>query len=221
MNNLRKPFILGMTPARGGSKGVPRKNIRMIAGKPLIAWTIEAAGKSRFLDKYVVSTEDSEIAKIASRYGVEVLKRPKGLATDKATTLSVLKHAVEHIPCDIVVLLQATSAVRKSGLIDSCIEEFIDKGYDSLATGFICKYVEYAKDIHMSHKGQELQRQQIKGFFYDDGNIYIVKSEVIRKNDRYGKKIGRRIISRWENHEIDDEFDFWIAEKILREKKYK
>lgn len=203
-------MILGITPVRGGSKGIPRKNIKIIAGKPLLAWTIEAAKKSKLLDKYIVSTEDKEIATIARKYDAEVLSRPPELATDEASTMGVLQHAVKVIPCDVAVLLQATSPIRKVGLIDECIKEFLDKGYDSLATGFIYKYIEYGKN--------ELRRQDIEGFFYDDGNIYIMKSNLIKNGDRYGKKICRKIISRWENVEIDDEFDFWLAEKILRRK---
>ena len=202
--------VLGITPARGGSKGIPRKNIKEIAGKPLIGWTIEAAKKSTLIDKYVVSTEDDEIAEIVREYDGETLSRPLELATDNASTLCVLQHAIEDISCDIVVLLQATSPIRKPGLIDECIKEFKDNDYDSLATGFVCKYVEYGKN--------ELRRQDIKGFFYDDGNIYVIKADLIRRGDRYGKKIGKKIISRGENIEIDDEFDFWIAEKVLQAK---
>lgn len=205
--------ILGITPARGGSKGIPKKNIKQIAGKSLIAWTIESAKEAKMLDRYVVSTEDEEIAQIVRGLGAEVLSRPSELATDEASTLSVLQHAVEHITCNIVVLLQATSPYRGTGLIDECIKEFMDNKYDSLATGSICKSVEYSKN--------ELRRQDIQGFFYDDGNIYIVKADLIRSGDRYGKKIGRKIISRWENQEIDDEFDFWIAERILMNGKFK
>jgi len=203
-------MILGITPARGGSKGIARKNIRPLAGKPLIRWTIEAAVKAKLIDKYVVSTEDFEIAEIAKSSGAEVLQRPVSLATDDASTLSASQHAVSIIPCDTVVLLQATSPVRSPGLIDECIREFIDKGYDSLATGFICKYTEYGTN--------ELKRQDIPGFFYDDGNIYVIKADLVRKGERYGKKIGRKIISRPQNIDIDDEFDFWLAEKILKDR---
>lgn len=202
-------MILGITAARGGSKGIPQKNIKVIAGKPLIAWTIEQAKSSKLLNRYIISTEDREIAEISRKYGAEVLERPVELATDEATTLDVLQHAIEEIPCDIVVLLQATSPIRRPGLVDECIKEFIDKGYDSLATGFICKYVEYAKN--------ELRRQDIPGFFYDDGNVYVINADLIKRGDRYGKKIGRKIISQWENVEIDHEFDFWTAGKILQE----
>lgn len=203
-------MILGIIPARGGSKDIPRKNVKEIAGKPLIAWTIEAAKKSKLLDKYIVSTEDEEIASVAKKCGADILYRPPEFATDEASTLSVLQHAVENIPCDIVVLLQATSPIRRDGLIDECIKEFLDNDYDSLATGFICKYVEYGKN--------ELRRQDIQGFFYDDGNIYAIKADLIKRGDRYGKKIGRKITSRWENVDIDDDFDFWMAEKILNNK---
>lgn len=205
-------MILAVTPARGGSKGIPRKNIKDIAGKPLIAWTIEAAKNSKLIDRYVVSTEDDEIARVAKSFGADVLRRPPELATDEADTLHVLKHAVETIPCDILVLLQATSPIRKNGLVDECITEFQKKGYDSLATGYICKIIEYSKN--------ELRRQDIQGFFYDDGNIYVIKAELLRKGDRYGDRIGKKIISRWENVEIDDEFDFWVAEKILTDSHY-
>jgi N-acylneuraminate cytidylyltransferase len=204
--------ILGITPARGGSKGIPRKNIKEIAGKPLIAWTIEAAKESEMIDRYVVSTEDEEVAQIVRGYGVEVFPRPSELVTDEATTLSVLQHAIEKIPCDIVVLLQATSPIRRGGLIDECIREFIDNEYDSLATGFICDYIEYGKN--------QLRRQDIEGFFHDDGNIYVIKADLIKSGERFGEKIGRKIVSRWENVEIDDEFDCWLTEKILLNNRY-
>lgn len=201
-------MILGITPARGQSKGVSRKNIREVAGKPLIAWTIEAAQRSILIDRYVVSTEDEEIAGIASELGVEVLMRPDEFATDESSTISVLKHALGVIDCDTVVLLQATSPIRHSGLVDECIKEFKSKGYDSLATGFICKYQEYG----LAYR----RRQDTPGFFCDDGNVYVIKSGQVMVGDRYGKSLGRKIISRWENVDIDDEFDLWLAESILR-----
>ncbi len=206
---ISNKVILGITPARGGSKGIPHKNIKEIAGKPLLAWTIEAARKSNLIDRYVVSTEDEQIAGVAKEYGANVLYRPAEFATDEASTLCVLQHAVSNIPCDIVILLQATSPIRHEGLIDESISEFHDNQYDSLATGFICKFKEYGKN--------SLRRQDIQGFFYDDGNIYIIKSDLIKKGDRYGKMIGKKLISRWENVEIDDPFDFWLSEKILLE----
>lgn len=198
---------LGLIPARGGSKGVPGKNIKMIYGKPLIVWTIEKALMAEKVDKVVVSTDSQEIAEVAKKAGVEVLMRPAELATDMASTLDVMMHALSVYPADIITLLQATSPCRSDGLIDECVDEFISGDYDSLATGFICDYKEYGKNT--------LPRQQIQGFFYDDGNVYVMKADMVRSGERYGAKIGHKYISRYENAEIDDMFDFWLLEKIL------
>jgi CMP-N-acetylneuraminic acid synthetase len=202
-------MILGITPARGGSKGIPRKNIKPIAGLPLIAWTIEAAKRSKMIDRYIISTEDDEIDAVAKQWGAEVLKRPLELAQDDVTTVAVLQHALSIVECSAVILLQATSPVREDGLIDYCIKQFLDNDHDSLATGYYCKCLEYGENTK--------RRQDIEGFFYDDGNVYVIKADLIRSGDRYGKKIGRVIPSRQESVEIDDDFDFWIAEHILRE----
>jgi len=200
-------MILGITPARGGSRGIPKKNIRQICGKPLLTWTIEAAKESKLLDDYVISTEDEEIAKIALKHGVKVINRPEKLADDETATIDVIRHAIEQNHCDVVVVLQVTSPIRKPGLIDECISEFIENKYDSLATGLMCRCKEYGKN--------SLRRQDIDGFFYDDGNVYVIKADLIRGGERFGERIGRKIISRWENIDIDDDFDFWTAEKIL------
>jgi len=204
-------MILGITPARGGSKTIPRKNIKEICGKPLIAWTIEAAKRSLLLDRYVVSTEDKEIAEISRKYGAEVIPRPPELATDEASTISVLQDILTKSDADVVVLLQATSPIRDDNLIELCIKKFLDSEADSLATGFICKYYEYGN--------YQQRRQDLKGWFYDDGNVYVFRADLLKKGDRYGKQMERMIIDREQNIEIDDEFDFWLAEQVLLKRK--
>lgn len=204
---MRKIKFLGVIPARGGSKGIPRKNIKMIAKKPLIAWTIEAAKESKLLDYFVVSTEDKEISNIAKKYGAPVIKRPVKLASDTATTLSVLRHVLTKIDAENIVILQPTSPIRGPGLIDKCIKEFKKYNLDNMGTGFICKFKEYGK--------YAARRQDLKGFFYDDGNVYVVKSKLIKSGKLFGKKVGRFLDKREENIEIDDVFDFWLAEQIL------
>ncbi len=204
---MNKIKFLGIIPARGGSKGIPKKNIKNIAEKPLIAWTIESAKNSKLLDRFVVSTEDEEIAIQSKSFGAEVVERPKELATDDATTLSVLQHILKIIPAENIVLLQPTSPVRSNGLIDRCIEEFIKCKVDNLGTGFICKYMEYGSYTQ--------RRQELGGFFYDDGNVYVIKSELIEQGIMFGKKVRKYETSREENVEIDDVFDFWLAEQIL------
>jgi len=200
-------MILGITPARGGSKGIPRKNIREIAGKPLIAWTIEAALRSDLLDRYIVSTEDPEIARVSKEFGAEVLDRPADLATDKATTLSVLQHALNNIRADIIVLLQCTSPVRHEGLIDRCIRHFIESGADSVATGYMCDLYEWGS--------YSARRQDLPAFFHDDGNVYVLRADLVRKGDLWGDDMHRIVVSKEQTFEIDDDFDFWINEQIL------
>ncbi|MBD3379364.1 MAG: NTP transferase domain-containing protein [Candidatus Omnitrophica bacterium] len=201
-------MVLGIIPARGGSEGLPRKNIKKINGKPLIWWTIRAAKRSSELDDIVVSTDDPEIAETARASGVDVIERPENLATSKATTLSAMQHVLSKRHADTVVLLQPTSPIRSDGLIDGCVRKFRSSGADSLATGFICKYKEYGTNT--------LPRQEIEGFFYDDGNVYVMKADMVKKGDRYGKKIERFFTSREENMEIDDEFDFFLVENALK-----
>lgn len=200
-------MILGIIPARGGSKGIPRKNIKLIAGKPLIAWTIEAAKKSKLMDRFVVTTEDPEITEIARQYGAEVVARLPELATDEATTVSALQHVLSLIKADTVVLLQPTSPVRDNDLIDRCIKRFQESGADNLGTGFICKFMEYGSYTK--------RRQELEGFFYDDGNVYVVKADLIRKGKMYGKIVEKVETTKEQNIEIDDELEFWIAEQIL------
>jgi CMP-N,N'-diacetyllegionaminic acid synthase len=200
-------MILGLTPARGGSKGIPRKNIRLLCGKPLLVWTVEAALRSRCIDRYVVSTEDDEIARVAREAGAEVLDRPAELATHHADTLNVMQHAVESIRADVLVLLQPTSPIRDPDLIDSCIERFRDADADSLATGFVCKYAEYGSE--------DRRRQDVEGFFYDDGNVYVMRADLVRQGNRYGTRIEHVTTTKEQNVDVDDEFDFWVAEQSM------
>lgn len=201
-------MILGITPARGGSKGIPRKNLKPVLGKPLIAWTFEAAARSRLLDRYIVSTEDNEIAELARQARVEVIPRPSELADDNATTLQVLRHVVDVVAADIVVVLQATSPVRDDGLIDRCIEAFEATKADSLATGFLCRHTAYGANT--------LRRQDMPGVFCDDGNVYVIRGDLIRAGDRYGSRRHEVVLDREQNIDIDDDFDLWLVEHVLR-----
>lgn len=122
--------VLAIIPARGGSKGVPRKNIRDVAGKPLIAWSIEAGKRSRYIDRLMVSTEDAEIAEVARRCGAEVpFLRPAHLAKDDTPGIDPVLHAIAELPgYDLVVLLQPTSPLRDSADIDGCLELCLSTG---------------------------------------------------------------------------------------------
>ena len=199
---------IGIIPARGGSKGLPGKNIKNIAGFPLIYWTIEAAKSSKLLDDFYVSTDDDDIAIIAKNYGAKVLNRPKELAKDDTTTLAVLKHIINELDCENIIVLQPTSPLRNDDTIDTCIDEYINGEFDTLATGFYTKIIEYG-----SH--QNLRRQDIKGFFYDDGNIYIINKQLIKRNKWFGNNICKKVLNKELNYEIDDEVEFRIIEGLL------
>lgn len=199
--------ILGLIPARGGSKGIPRKNIKILAGQPLIAWTIQAAQKSAQLDRVVVSTEDREIAAIARKYGAEVLDRPAELAGDAVASREVMRHALEMTGAEVIVLLQPTSPVRDDDLIDRAILAFLQGGYDSLATGFM-------QLLYPPH-GEEHRRQDLKEVFVNDGSVIICTRATILAGSLFGRKRGTMVTDREQNVDIDDEFHFWLAEQIL------
>jgi CMP-N-acetylneuraminic acid synthetase len=203
-------MILGVIPARGGSKGIKKKNIKPICGRPLIAWTIGEAKESQLLDRFVVSTEDPEIARVSREWGADVIDRPAALATDTATTLSVLQDLLSKVEADTVVLLQCTSPVRTPGLIDQCIEKFQKSGADALATGYLCSLFEWGT--------YSARRQELLPFFHDDGNVYVISAENIRKGDLFAGKRETVIVPRECSFEIDDEFDFWINDQILRKR---
>lgn len=201
-------MILGLIPARGGSRRVPRKNLRPLAGKPLLQWTLEAAGESKLLDRFVVSTEDAEIGDFTAAWGAEILGRPHELATDGATTAAVLQDAVQRLSPDIVVLLQPTSPIRFRGLIDRCIRAFLEANCDTLATGFISYQFPYGSIGNVP-------QQQMQGFFYDDGNVYVHKAAHLHEGKWFGAKRKELVIEPWYNLELDDISDFWKAEGLI------
>ncbi|MCK4302580.1 MAG: acylneuraminate cytidylyltransferase family protein, partial [candidate division Zixibacteria bacterium] len=128
---------LAIIPARGGSKGIPRKNLRLLAGKPLIAHTIEHARQARSIDRILVSTDDPEIASVSQRYGAEVIFRPSEISGDTASSESALLHALEHLEKtegyrpDLVAFLQCTSPLTSPGDIDSTVQALLDGDADS------------------------------------------------------------------------------------------
>jgi len=144
------------------------------------------------------------------KYCAEVVYRAPELAKDETLILPVLQDVLKKIDAKVVVLLNPTSPIRDPGLIDHCIRKFLESGADSLATGFICKYKEYGTYTS--------RRQDIEGFFYDDGNVYVMKADLVKKGDRFGKKIERIITDKEQNVDIDDDFDFWLAEHILKKR---
>ncbi len=202
--------VLGLIPARGGSKGVPRKNIRSVAGKPLLVWTIEAAKRARRIGRVVVSTEDSEIADVARANGAEVLVRPDDLATDEASTVAVVQHAIGVIPAGVVVVLQPTSPIRRDGLIDACVEKFLAEAADSLGTVHRDYSYEYGEEMP--------RRQEMRPRLVDNGNVYVLRADVIRSGRWLGARRSVFETTKAEGVEIDDAYDLWLANRILEDR---
>lgn len=218
--------VVAIIPARGGSKTIPKKNIRKLCGKPLIAYIIETAQKVREIDKVIVSTEDKEIAEIAKKYGAEVpFIRPKELAKDKTPTLPVLQHAVrwleekEKYRPEIVVLLYATSPLLTDKKVSEAIRMIIEGDFDS-----VLSVVEDRGHYWIEHKdGYERlypqvirNRQFIKPLLRENGAVYVCKTHLLMKqNEIVGGKIGFLVMKKWESIDIDEPKDFEFTEFLL------
>ncbi len=231
MDKKTKPKILAIIPARGGSKGIPRKNIRLLSGKPLIAYSIETALQSKYIDTVVVSTEDEEIAEIARIYGAEVIMRPNELAKDDSPIMDTIFHVLETIKMnyDIVVLLQPTSPLRNCIDINNAIELFLNKNCESVVgvTENLSLYwsfsIEegYLKPI-FGNKYLKNRRQDLPKTYVPNGAIFISTPITLQKyKSFYCQKTIPYIMPRERSVDIDDEVDFKLAELLIKIKENK
>lgn len=222
---------VAIIPYAGGSKGIPRKNIVEVAGRPLIAWSIEQARGSQLVDAVFVSTDDGEIAGVAQRYGAETITRPAEFATDASPSEDVLLHAInwierdKNLRVDLVVFLQATSPVRQEDDIDNAIRRFLSEQADSL---FSCTRIEdhfiwedrggdYVS-ANYDYRNRK-RRQDIKPQYVENGSIYVFKPELIRRqHNRLGGKITIYEMPFWKSFQIDDWDDIGICEYYLKTK---
>lgn len=214
--------ILAVIPARGGSKGVLRKNIRLVSGKPLIAYTIESALGSRFVDAVVVSSEDDEILDVAARHGAQCLRRPENLALDTTPGVAPVLHAIEQLPgFDLVILLQPTSPLRTAMDIDAALEHCVRQGAVSCVA--VCeaetppaRMFEMAGDGKLRRLvGEEPpnRRQDLPPAYIVNGAIYIADTEWLVQSQRLvsGDTVGY-LMPRDRSLDIDTELDLeWFA----------
>ena len=215
--------IISIIPARGGSKSIPKKNLKLLNGKPLIVYSIEQSLKSKLIDFTYVSTEDQDIKEVSLSYGVKVIDRPEEFATAEASTESVLLHASEFLnyDFDIMVLLQPTSPLRLATQIDEAIELIISQKGDSLLSVFENNSFLWAKNgtsINYDYKNRP--RIQDKDWeLVENGSIYITRKEILLKEkNRLGGKILTYLKPRWMSFEIDEHFDFELVEYLLKTK---
>jgi CMP-N,N'-diacetyllegionaminic acid synthase len=234
MRQKRNLRVLGFIPARGGSKGVYKKNIRLVNGKPLIAYSLENALGSRYIDRVVVSTDDPEIADVSERYGALVIPRPKKISGDTSPTYDAIFHAVDWLKkrkedFDIVAVIEPTSPLRKNDDIDSAITLFLKNihkadslvsvGEIHLENPYIAKKIDqgYVTPL-IKNKTTFSQRQQLPKVYFPYGVIYLSKIEQLRKNKTfYQKRTIPYCIERWQNYEIDDYYDYLCVDRIAKQ----
>ena len=231
--------FLAIIPARGGSKGLPGKNIKALCEKPLIAWSIEAGLKSKHLDEVMVTTDYQNIADVSKQYGASVpFLRPDELASDTATSFDAIKHTIEYYKnelnkeFDYIVLLEPTSPLREASDIDKAIEVLLDSDADSIVG--ICRtedqnpaflVLKNEKSLISGYENKEmkvLRRQDIKDVYFFEGTIYISKTNVLldKKTFYHENTIGYEV-PKYKSLEIDDMDDFVMVEAIMEHKGYK
>lgn len=219
--------IICIIPARGGSKSIPQKNIIAFCGKPLIAWSIEQALDSKYVDKVYVTTDDKKIGEISEKYGAKVIWRPAELATDTSSSEDALLHAISIIETqtniDAVLFLQATSPVRESKDIDEAIEKFLSENADSLFSAAIledfCVWKledNDLKSVTYDYKNRG-RRQDREPYYLENGSIYIFKVDTIKKyHNRLGGKIVFYPMPLWKSYEIDTYEDMELCEYYMK-----
>lgn len=219
--------ILGIIPARGGSKTIPRKNVKVLAGKPLIAWTIEAAQKSQYIDRLILSSEDAEIIEVAREWGCEVpFLRPAELAQDDTPGIEPVIHAIETIgeKYDYVVLLQPTSPLRNVNDIDYCISYCIEENAQVCIS--VCEADKNPFWMHTLDKSQRLcplmpaglsieRRQDLPAVYVENGAIYVAKTSYLLKAKNFiTEETLAYIMPAERSWDIDTEMDFRFCELI-------
>lgn len=213
-------------PARGGSKGIPRKNVRLLGGKPLIAYSIENALNSAHNLKVVVSTDDEEIARISKAYGAEVVMRPKQLATDEVTLDPVIFYTVNQVErnekasYDYVLTMQPTSPLLSVVTLDAAISYYLEHDFDTVLSGINQPHLSWTeKDgkIVPNYK-ERLNRQYLPKDLFETGAFFISKRSFVVQNSRFGSNVSVFEIPKKEAIDIDTPQDWWVAEKELNKK---
>ena len=226
--------ILGIIPARSGSKGLKNKNIKMFAGKPLIYWTIKEAKKAKNITKLIVSTDSNKIASLAKKYKAEIpFLRPESISKDQSSSFKLMKHAIDYykknkITFDYLVLLEPTSPLRTSKDIDYCIDYMKKNKIKSLVS--VCEVKsQHPENLLKLGKNKKLilkknrfipRRQMLENFFYPDGSIYISEVNLLMKSKTfYNQETHAIIFPDWKAFEIDDINDFIFVENLFKIKK--
>lgn len=224
---------LGVITARGGSKGIPRKNIKLLAGKPLLYYTATAALEARKLDRVILSTEDEEIERVGMLCGLEVpFLRPASLAQDDTPTLPVLQHAVRLMEergesFDAVCLLQPTNPLRRAEVIDACVQLLETSAADAVVTMLSVPAEHNPHWVYFQDEDNSLRlstgeatpiprRQDLPPAYHREGSVYVTRRDVLmEQNSLYGNRLVGYLMSEEQSVNIDTSKDWARAESLL------
>jgi CMP-N,N'-diacetyllegionaminic acid synthase len=224
--------VIAIVPARGGSKSIPGKNIKPLDGKPLLAWSIDIARQVAEIDRIIVSTDDSEIASVASSYGAEVYDRPAQLASDEALVIDTIKDLLSRLASEgdapeWVVLLEPTCPLRSADDVRKCLALVAQRQFDSVATfkeadlnpHRAWRLVDGVPEVFIPGAVPWLPRQKLPSAYQLNGAVYIFRAALLAEETKslLVGRLGAVLMPRERSQDIDDRLDFMIVEAILRE----
>ncbi len=221
--------VVAIIPARGGSKGIPRKNLVDFCGKPLLAWSILQARDASHIDSVWVTSDHDEILSVARLFGAKTIRRPAELAGDQASSESAWLHAIEVIEAqgeaiDLVVAMQATSPIRQSSDLDGGVRALLQQGYDSLLS--VAEVEDFftwrindagaAESVNYDYLNRR-RRQMIEKRYLENGSFYVFRPDILRSNNnRLGGRIGLFVMDRHKMFQIDKPEDIVLCATIMR-----
>lgn len=220
---------VAIIPARGGSKGIPRKNLVEVCGKPLIAWSVLQARHARHIDSVWVTSDDHEILAVAESFGARPIQRPAEISGDQATSESAWLHALDAIEAQgvsvgLVVAMQATSPIRESSDLDGGLQMLREQGFDSLLS--VTEVEDFftwriaddggAESINYDYRNRK-RRQQIEKRYLENGSFYVFRPEQLRREiNRLGGRIGLFVMGRHKMFQIDNPEDIELCAAVMR-----
>jgi len=231
----KHPSVIAVVPARGGSKGLPGKNIKMLGNRPLLSWPIHTAKESAYIQRVILSTDETTFAEIGRQAGAEApFIRPSELASDTANSIDVVTHALGFLAekFDYIVLLEPTSPLTSASLLDSAIQALIDNRQHADACVGVVQEINAHPNFLFEQQENELlrpfldhemgvgiRRQDVSKVFRPEGSFYISDIEALKENQSfYHKRTMGYEVPDWMSYEIDNPLDFTIIEAIARYK---
>jgi CMP-N,N'-diacetyllegionaminic acid synthase len=229
---LNEKRVVAVIPARGGSKSVAGKNVRLLKGKPLLAWSIEVARQVSEVDRIIVSTDDAQIASVGRSYGAEVYPRPRHLAIDEALVIDALKDLLQTLQTEgetpeWVILLEPTCPLRRADDVRECLTLIGQGGYDSVATFTDAelnphrawRLIDGVPEVFIAGAIPWLPRQKLPKAYQLNGAVYVFRARLLAQEAQslLVGKLGAVLMPRDRSQDIDDSVDFAIVEALLKE----